>query len=426
MSGTLPLRLYRGLTRLGAPLIARHIRRRGLQGKEDTARMGERFGDASLPRPEGRLLWVHAASVGESLSALPLVDAIRARHPGCSVLMTTGTVTSAALLVQRAKDVTHQYVPVDTPQAVGRFLDHWRPDAALWMESELWPTLITANAARSVPMALVNARLSKGSARNWGIAKRSAQAMLGAFKVRLAQTEEVRNRLGRLGVEAVVTGDLKASREPDPVDETALSALRDAIGDRPVWLAASTHPGDEAAVLDAHQALGIPGLLTVIAPRHPERGAQIATLAQERGYTVTRRSAGGLPSGDVYIADTLGELPILFALAPVALIGGGWDGIGGHNPQEAAPHGCAILSGADVPAFAETYARLAAEGAVIMLETRADLTPAMGGLLNDRGHRTEAAEAMGRAAFMAAGQPDPEPLRRTMAALGPLLDEAFA
>ncbi len=417
---TLPLRLYRAASGLAAPLVAAHLNRRARAGREEAGRLDERLGRAAAARPGGALVWIHGASVGESLSALPLVAAVEARGARC--LLTTGTVTSARLLAARHPHVLHRFAPVDTPRAVAGFLDGWRPDAALWMESELWPNLVRGTAARGVPMALVNARLSKTSARNWGLARRSAAALLGAFDVRLAQTETVRERLLALGGDPAathVTGDLKASRPPEPVDGAALATMRAAVGERPLWLAASTHPGDEAAALDAHRALGIEGLLTLVAPRHPDRGPEIAAFAAERGLSVTLRSRGEGPGGDVYIADTLGELPLWFALSPVALIGGGWDGVGGHNPLEAAPHGCAILSGSDVPNFAETYARLDAAGAVRLLPARDGLAEAVRRAMGAEG------AAMAEAACLA-GAPDPEPLRRTMSHLSPLLDEALA
>ena len=416
---TVPLALYRGAAGAAAPLVAIHLRRRAARGKEVADRLDERLGRAQAVRPEGGLVWVHAASVGEALSSLPVIAEIE--EGGARCLLTTGTVTSARLLAERVPDVLHRFAPVDTPGAVAGFLEAWRPDAALWMESELWPNLVRATAARGVPMALVNARMSAGSARNWGFAKGSAAALLGAFALRLVQTEVVRERLLRLGadpVTTIVTGDLKASRAPDPVDGMALSAMRDAVGARPVWLAASTHPGDEAAALDAHRALNVDGLLTIVAPRHPERGAEIAALAEARGLSVTRRSGGGLPGGDVYVADTLGELSLWYALAPVALIGGGWDGVGGHNPLEAAPHGCAILSGDDVPSFADTYARLEAAGAVRLLPSRSDLVGALREAMGSSG------AAMAKTARRA-GEPDPVPLAKTMAALRPLLAGAM-
>ncbi len=416
---TIGLSLYRMAAKLASPLVERHLLRRAERGKEDPERLDERLGRAMADRPEGRLVWIHAASVGEALSALPLVQEIE----GCGMrcLMTTGTVTSAALLAKRAPDLIHRFVPVDTPKAVKGFLDTWRPDAALWMESELWPNLVLETASRGIPMALVNARLSKTSCRNWGFARRSASAILDAFALRLTQTSDVRERLISLGSDAAtthVTGDLKASRALDEIDEEVLAAMREALNGRPVWLAASTHAGDEAACLDAHVSSKIEGLCTIIAPRHPERAGEIVALAQDRGLTVARRSSGQGIGADVYIADTLGELALWYALAPVALIGGGWDGVGGHNPLEAAPHGCAILSGDDVPSFVDAYARLVDAGAARLLADRSDVSGALVDLMDAAGPR-EIAQAMARAGIPI-GVPDPAPLARTMAGLEPV------
>ncbi len=421
---TLGLKLYRAMAGIAAPLVERHLRRRAEIGKEDAARLDERLGRVAVDRPDGPLVWVHAASVGEALSALPMIAEIEARGARC--LLTTGTITSATLLAQRAPDLLHRFAPVDTPAAVAGFLDGWRPDAALWMESELWPNLVTETAARGIPMALVNARLSKASRRNWGLAKASAAVLLGAFGVRLVQTDAVCARLLSLGADPVttmITGDLKASRIPDPVNVQALASMREALGGRPVWLAASTHPGDEAAAMDAHLAVKIEGLCTIIAPRHPERAGEIVALAQARGLSVSRRSSGQGIEGDVYVADTLGELSLWYALAPVALIGGGWDGIGGHNPLEAAPNSCAILSGDDVPSFAETYARLADAGAVRLMASRDELATVLAEMINADGLTTEGARLA--VAAREAGAPDPAPLARTMAGLEPVLAKVF-
>lgn len=450
MMGTpLPLVAYRMATRFAAPLAGLHLRRRVGRGKEDASRLTERFGITDVARPEGALIWLHAASVGESLSALPLIDGIRDVFPDAHFLLTTGTVTSAELLSRRVPSLLHQFVPVDTPQAVERFLNHWRPDFAIWMESELWPNLVLETARRGVPMALVNARLSQKSASGWRWAPKTIAALLGAFEVRLAQTEAIRERLLQLGASKTatpVTGDLKASRAPETVDERMLEPLRASIGSRPVWLAASTHPGDETSVLAGHNALavGVSDLLTIIAPRHPERGPHIEAAARDAGLRAVRRAAGAMPEGDIYIADTLGEMALWYALAPVALIGGGWGGEGGHNPLEAAERGAAILSGPVVHNFEESYARLCKAGAALLVERGAlnaqlremfdpcslQKHPASVTAIEPGFPRTasvgisEVTEKM-RVASFAEGKPDPMPLRKTIAALDPLLREAL-
>ena len=278
------LALWRLATGAAAPLLPLHLRRRVRLGKEIAARLGERRGEGAA-RPPGRLLWLHAASVGETLSVIPLLEALAARAPDLSLLVTTGTVTAAGLLAQRLPDglggrLLHRFVPLDVPRWVARFLDGWRPDAAVLVESELWPNLIAAAAARGVPLALVNARFSARSARRWRLlAPRLGRRLLGAFRLVTAQGEADAARLRALGAAAVLTpGNLKDAAPPLPADAAALAAVRGAIGDRPVFLAASTQPGEEAIVAAAHRLLAAaqPGLLTIIVPRHPERGPAIA------------------------------------------------------------------------------------------------------------------------------------------------------
>ena len=282
--------LYRGLSSLAAPAIHLWLARRRGQGKEDEARFAERLGHAGLARPEGRLAWAHAASVGESLAVLPLAERLCAE--GLNVLITSGTVTSARVLEKRlGAGMMHQYVPIDRPAAVTRFLTHWRPDAAIWVESELWPNLVLAAAARRIPMVMVNARMSERSARRWRRMPRLIAPLLGAFGACLAQSEEDAARLKSLGAPTVrLAGNIKYDAPPLPADEAALNHLRHEIGGRPHWLMASSHPGDEAAAAEAHAALAgkIPGLLTLIAPRHPERGAASRSPSAARA-TISRR-----------------------------------------------------------------------------------------------------------------------------------------
>lgn len=422
------LSAYAGLGRLAAPMIAMHLRRRQARGKEHPDRLPERFGTPSKPRPEAPLIWLHAASVGESLSALPLIEALQGRHPNTEFLLTTGTATSAALLSHRASHVLHQFAPVDTPRAVGQFLDHWRPDLGIWIESELWPNLVLDAHRRKIPLALVNARMSEKSARGWGYAPRSAAQLLNAFGLRLCQTNEVAARLADLGADpqrTLVTGDLKASRPVEAPDADALARMRDAIGERPVLLSASTHPGDEEVALAAHQHLAkrLPRLLSIIAPRHPSRGPAIARMAMSAGYQAVLRSDGNEPSGEIYIGDTLGELALWYALAPIALIGGGWDGVGGHNPMEAAQQGCLAVSGPDVAAFRPAYEALSEIGAATLV-TRSEAPEAICAAFDADGSLTAQSIAARRAAIPASA-PDLRPLNRSIHALGPLLDGAL-
>ena len=415
---TLPTRAWRLATTLIAPLLGWHLARRVRRGKEIRARLAERRGlDAA--RPPGRLLWLHAASVGEAISALLVLEALRARDARLPLLVTTGTVTGAEALLARLPAalsqpgeagfprVTHRFLPLDVPGWVARFLDGWRPDAGVLVESELWPNLIAATRARHLPMALVNARISARSFARWGRFPRSAAEILGGFGLVLARSESDRARLAAMGAHAPQCwGDLKASAAPLPADTAALDRLRGLIDDRPVLLAASTHPGEESMVLAAHALLvpAWPRLLTVLVPRHPDRGVALAELAARQGLAVARRAGGGAPTADVavYVADTLGELGLFYRLASLALVGGSLVPHGGQNPLEAARLGCPILLGPHTTNFEEAVARLmAARGARLVAPEPAALAEEVAGMLSDVAGRQAMATA---AASVAAGQ----------------------
>jgi 3-deoxy-D-manno-octulosonic-acid transferase len=371
-----------------APALHPYLRWRASHGKEVAARLPERRGEGAA-RPPGRLLWLHAASVGETLSLLPLLDALAARAPDLGLLVTTGTVTSAELLARRlpaalAGRIHHRFAPLDVPRWVERFLAGWRPDAGALVESELWPNLIRAARRRRLPLALVNARLSERSGRRWRRwAPGLARELLSAFAPVLAQTPADAARFGALGAGlALCLGNLKDAAPPLPADPAELARLRAAVGGRPVFLAASTHPGEEAIVLEAHRrmaASGLPDLLTVIVPRHPHRGPAVA--AEADGLAVRRRAAAGpkapqagapraVPGSDtaVYVADTLGELGLFYRLAGACLVGGSLVPHGGQNPLEPARLGCPVLLGPNTANFAAIVARLLAAGGAARVE----------------------------------------------------------
>ncbi|MGH7098700.1 MAG: glycosyltransferase N-terminal domain-containing protein [Stellaceae bacterium] len=404
-SESLTPRLYRLLTGALAPLAPVLLRWRARRDKEDPARMAERRGIAGQPRPAGALVWVHAASVGEATAVLGLIERALAERPGLHCLLTTGTVTSARLLAERLPArARHQFAPLDFPTSVASFLDHWRPDLALWVESELWPNLVLATRARGIPAVLVNARLSARAAARWRCARSLIAAMLDAYALVLAQSAEQAERFRALGARRVASvGDLKAAAPPLPVDPAALHALRRQIADRPLWLAASTHAGEEEIAAAAHLALRSrhPGLLTILAPRHPARGAVIAVMLERQGLTVARRSrCEEIAAGtDIYLADTMGELGLFYRLCEIAFIGGSLVARGGHNPFEAARLDCAVLFGPDMgncQALAETL--LAAGGGARV--TRDSLAGAVSALFDDPQRRaTQSAAA--RAAAMA-------------------------
>jgi 3-deoxy-D-manno-octulosonic-acid transferase len=372
----LSLRLYGVVTGLAEPLATGGLKSRARRGKEDPRRLAERLGHASAARPAGRLAWVHGASVGESLSLLPLIEALRARRPDAAVLVTSGTRTSADLLAKRLpKGVIHQYLPVDAPGAVARFMRHWRPNLGVFVESELWPNLLLAAQGRGVRMALLSAKLSDKSYANWKRTPKAALALLSGFELILAQDARSANRFESLGASVSGTADLKFGADPLPADAGALEALKAEIGQRPILLAASTHPGEDPAILRRFAAvagLGPGSPLLAIVPRHPERGAAVAASAENQGFATGRQGAGHRPNAEtqVFVADAMGELGLWFRLARFALIGGSLvDGVGGHNPLEAARLGCAIATGPYVANWASAYRTLETVEGVLGVNT---------------------------------------------------------
>ena len=255
------------------------------QGKEDPARINERRGIARQPRPAGPLVWIHGASVGEVLAAAALIERLRAL--GMGILVTSGTVTSAAVAAKRfPPDIIHQYIPYDSPRFVERFLDHWQPGLALFIESDLWPNLILAGARRHIPIVLINGRMSRRSFPRWRRASRTIAALLGRFDICLVQSEIDAERFTTLGGRnVVITGNLKLDVQAPPADEAKLERLLFVTRGRPVVVAASTHPGEEEMLLTAHRTLAnhFPSLLTVIVPRHPDRGEAIARMVAASG-----------------------------------------------------------------------------------------------------------------------------------------------
>jgi 3-deoxy-D-manno-octulosonic-acid transferase len=356
------LALYRGIGWGLKPLLPAFLGRRLKRGKEHPHRWRERLGVPGLPRPNGPLVWLHGASVGESLALLPLVAALRAARPDLVLLVTTGTVTSAALMGERLPaGVLHQFIPIDAPWAVDRFLAHWQPDLVLWTESDLWPTILTRLKARGTPAVLLNGRLSDRSFQRWQLAKPIIRHLLGCFSDVLARGEEDAARFRALGaVRVQAVGNLKLAADPLPVDAEALAEARALLGDRPIVVAASTHPGEEGLLAEAHRALlaDFPDLLTIIAPRHPNRGPELAA-----DLAAPCRSQGArIPRGGLYIADTMGELGLWYRLARVAVIGGSFIPHGGQNPTEAARLGVPVLFGPHMENFREESEGLLAEG----------------------------------------------------------------
>jgi 3-deoxy-D-manno-octulosonic-acid transferase len=393
--------LWAAAATVAAPVLRVMLRRRLRRGKELAGRLAERRGIDATPRPAGRLLWLHAASVGETVSVLPVLAALSARAPELTVLLTTGTVTSARLLARRLEAgleerVLHRFVPLDVPAWVARFLDHWRPDAAAFVESELWPNLLFASRRRGIPMLLLNARMSARSLAGWRQVPGLARAVLGCFTHVQARSPADAARLEALGAASVsAPGDLKFAAPKLPANPAELERLRAMLAGRPVWLAASTHPGEEALVFAAHRALAPahPGLLTILVPRHPERGAAIAAAAGD--IPLHRRSLGAAPPDQgVWLADTLGELGLWCRLAGIVFVGRSLLAPGGgQNPLEPARLGCAVAVGPHIGNFLDAAQVLEAAGALTRVADAPALTAWVAALLADPARRAAAGAA---------------------------------
>ena len=414
------LRAYQLLSRLATPLAPTLLARRLKRGKEDPARLDERYGASRIARPRGPLVWVHGASVGELLAVGPLVERIRSKD--FAVLCTSGTVSSAQVAVQRfPKTVIHQFVPIDAPRFVERFFDHWKPDLALFVESDLWPNLIITAKERNVPLILVNGRVSERSFNRWRIVPSTIGSLLRRFDLCLAQSAGHAARYRDLGAPRITTtGNLKLDVPEPPADAAALAALRAAVGDRPIIAAASTHAGEETALIEAHRRLRntFPRLLTIIVPRHPDRGPGIVEIANAAGLSTTLRSRDAQPDrdDDIYVVDTMGELGLVYRVAPIVFVGGSLASHGGQNPIEPIKLGAAILHGPHVWNFGEIYAALdAAHGADLVADV-GKLAVRLGALLKDTGQR-DALVAAARETVKTLGGA----LERTLAALDPYL-----
>lgn len=414
------LRVYRSLSSAMVPLSPALISRRLKLGKEDPERIGERRGLSAGVRPTGPLVWIHGASVGEVLAAAALIERLRALN--LRILVTSGTVTSAAIVAKRfPPDVIHQYVPWDSPRYVARFLDHWRPSLALFIESDLWPNLILSSAARRLPMVLINGRMSQRSFPRWQRVHGTISALLGKFDICLAQSRTDAERFAALGSHnVVVTGNLKLDVPAPPADPNRLDMVMTMMRGRPVVVAASTHPGEEEILTDVHRKLAtyFPRLLTVIVPRHPARGEAIAGMIGAAGLSASLRSREELPTAntDIYVADTMGELGLFYRLAPIVFMGGSLVEHGGQNPIEAIKLGASIVHGPHVFNFTDVYAALDAAGGARRADTPEALVKQFGQLLADPAAREAVLVASERVVDQLGGALD-----RTMIALEPYL-----
>jgi 3-deoxy-D-manno-octulosonic-acid transferase len=389
--------LYRWLTVLGTPLIRVYLALRLKKGKEDPTRCHERIGVPSLPRPEGMLVWMHAASMGETISVLPLITELLKRNPQLSLLLTTGTVTSAALAKERLPArAIHQYIPVDIPSYVESFVAHWKPNLAVWVESEFWPNLMMATRKQS-PMILLNARISDNSFVRWQRYGGLCRTILSCFSLCLPQSPQDEERLQVLGAPRVrFIGNLKDDAPPLPFDAQELKRMQQLLHDRPLWLAASTHSDEETQCAATHQKLKVdyPGLLTIIVPRHARRGEEIATTLTAQGFSVALRSKQDTitPETDIYLADTMGELGLFYRLAQLVFIGGSLIPHGGQNPLEAVRLGAAVILGPHMENFEQMTSELAELNAALRVNSKEGLYTALSLLLSDGQKRVTLAE----------------------------------
>jgi 3-deoxy-D-manno-octulosonic-acid transferase len=420
MTTPLSLHAYRLLTAIGAPLAGPFLAMRLRRGKEDPKRVGERRGRPGLSRPSGRLVWLHGASIGEAVSLLPFVE--RITRTGISALVTTGTVTSAALLSKRLPaGALHQYVPLDSPFFLRRFLAHWRPDAALFAESELWPNMIVELKRAGAPLAMINGRISERSFNRWQKLPGFIGALLSHFDLCLARSEGDAERLMALGAPRVlIAGDIKFDSPALPVDRRELAELSGLASGRQIWIAASTHAGEELIAAEAHKRLieVFPDALTLIAPRHPERGDEILHELKTQGFVCALRSRGGRPGPGtaIYICDTIGELGLFYRLAGVVFVGKSFAGGGGQNPIEPARLASAILHGPMVGNFRDVYAALDEAGGALEIARPQDLGNSLIALFANAARLRAMARAAGDTVERRAGA-----VERSMRALEPLL-----
>ncbi len=352
---------------LAAPFV---LRRRLARGKEDPARYTEKLGHPSATRPPGRLVWLHAVGLGEVLSLRGLIAALAHLDPGLSFLVTSGTRASAQVLAANLPPrTTHQFLPLDAPRYLARFLAHWRPDLSVWAEQELWPGAVAAAHRAGIPLALVNARMNEAAFARRARARGLFADLLPRFALVAAQDDTTARHLAALGARTPrVTGALKAAAPPLAADPADLQALQTALHGRHPWLLASSHAQDEGPALAARHTQG-PQALLVIVPRDPSRAPAISAATSDLGLAVSRKSLSPQPDpgAQVHIVDAFGDLGLWYRLCPVALIGGSFGPTEGHNPWEAAALGAAILHGPRTANFAADYARLDRAGAALAL-----------------------------------------------------------
>lgn len=384
--------IYNTLVRTLYPIvIRRYIEKRKKMGKEDVKRFNERVGRPTKPRPDGRLIWLHGASVGESISMLPLINRLLEIYPDVHIMVTTGTTTSAEVMAKRLPErAFHQYLPIDNPVFSARFVRHWQPTIALWFESEFWPAMLSTIKRRNIPLILINGRISNKSFKRWQQFDFVIKEILDCFTACLGQSEEDAYRLRALGAkDAMCLGNLKYAGLPIPVDADKKQEIQTEIGNRPVWLVSSTHSDEEAKIgryikelISKHE-----GLLTIIAPRHPNRGTEIRDILRDKYQLNTAlRSANEkiTPQTEVYIADTIGEMGIWYELCPIVFIGGSLIPHGGQNFMEPSRCRDAVIVGPHMHNFTDAMNRAKRADAIIQVDETIDLIEMVDQLLSNK------------------------------------------
>ncbi len=374
------IKIYNTLITILYPLvIKRYIKKRQENGKEDIKRFNERIGRPNMKRPDGKLVWLHGASVGESVSMLPLIQKILDTYPEAHVMVTTGTVTSADVMQKRLPErAFHQFIPIDNPIFTARFLKHWHPDVALWFESELWPAILSGIKRKNIPLILINGRISNKSFKRWQQFDFISKELLGCFTLCLGQSEEDAYRLRVLGAKnALCLGNLKYAGLPLPIDEEKRAEFLKQSADRRMWLASATHNDEEIRIAKIHKRLieKFPGLLTVIAPRHPQRGEEIKNRINELGLQTALRSKNEKITAktDIYIADTIGEMGLWYDVINIVFIGGSLIPHGGQNFMEPSRVRDAVIVGPHMHNFTDAMNRAKKADAIIQVADTEEL-----------------------------------------------------
>lgn len=385
------INIYNTLIAILYPLVIKgYIKKRLHRGKEDKERFNERTGRPKQKRPEGKLVWLHGASVGESISMLPLIQKILDTYPDAHVMVTTGTVTSADVMSKRLPErAFHQYIPIDNPFFTTRFIKHWQPNVALWFESELWPAMLSSIKRKNIPLILINGRISNKSFKRWQQFDFICKELLSCFSLCLGQSEEDAYRLQVLGAQnTLCLGNLKYAGLPLPIDENKKNEIIQQIGNRTFWLASSTHNDEEIRIAKVHKRLKVkfPDLLTIIAPRHPQRGEEIKTEIEKIELKTSLRSQNEPihSDTDIYIANTIGEMGLWYDLAKLVFIGGSLVPHGGQNFMEPSRVRDAVIVGPHMHNFTDAMNRAKKADAVIQVTDTEELGEVIEQLLSNK------------------------------------------